>query len=367
MLLFRRTLMREMLYNGAAALLVLTTITATTLLIRAMGKAAVGKVANEAILPVLGFGLLNAIPVLMALAVFIGVILTLVRAFRDSEMVIWFSSGLSPLALIRPVLYCALPMVVAIAVLSLVILPMGAQKRDEYRRWLASQDDASMISPGVFAESRHADRVYFVEALGKGGDLVRNVFMQSLENGRLGIVVASQGYRHVSEDGGRYLVLEKGRRYEGTPGQADFRIVEFERYWARIETYEAEEAKATKPGAMSTLGLLRNPTPANMSEWVWRVGHPLSALILALLAIPLSFVNPRAGRSFNLILALFIYATYNNLIGLSQVWVGQNKIPAAVGLLWVHAAMAAVLVLLFYLRLSVRKPVRGKRVKEAAA
>lgn len=40
---------------------------------------------------------------------------------------------------------------------------------------------------------------------------------------------------------------------------------------------------------------------------------PVSALILAqLMAIPLSYVNPRAGRSANMLIAILIYAIYSN-------------------------------------------------------
>jgi lipopolysaccharide export system permease protein len=353
MSILRRSLMREMLLNGAAALLVLISITATTLLIRAVGRAAVGKWANEAMLPLLGFGVLNALPALISIAVFVGILMTLVRSFRDSEMIVWFSSGLSPLELLRPALLFAAPAVVAIAVCSLAIGPWATHKREEYQRWLASQDEASLIAPGMFAESKRQDRVYFVEAMQETGNVVRNVFMQTMENGRLGIVVATKGYRHETENGDRYLVLEQGRRYEGVPGRPDFRMVEFERYWTRIESY-ATDLRNLRPSTRNTGELLRNPSPENMAEWALRLGYPISALVLAMMAIPLSFVSPRAGRSFNLLLALLVYATYNNLLGLSQAWVGQEKLSLVTAMLAVHGLMAVILVVLFYWRLRVR-------------
>jgi lipopolysaccharide export system permease protein len=355
MILLRRSMMREMLLNGGATILVLITITATTLLIRAFGKAALGEWANEAILPLLGFGVLNSMPVLISISVFVGVLMTLVRGFRDSEMIIWFASGLNPWRLLRPVLLFAVPAVIAIAVLSLSIGPWATKKRDEYRRWLANQDDASLIAPGVFAESKRADKVYFVEALKDTGNVVRNVFIQSVENGRLGIVVAKEGRRQKMKDGDRYLVLEKGRRYEGIPGQADFRMVEFERYWTRIETYETELGNL-QPSTRRTRELLSDPSPQNMAEWVLRIGYPISALILAMMAVPLSFVNPRVGRSFNLILALLLYWTYNNMIGLTQAWVSQSKLSAGASMLAVHGVMALLLLVLFFWRLPVGRP-----------
>ena len=94
--------------------------------------------------------------------------------------------------------------------------------------------------------------------------------------------------------------------------------------------------------------------PAQRAELLWRFSVPLSAIILALLAIPLSFVNPRAGRSANMLLALFTYLVYNNLMTISQAWVASGKISFAVGMIAVHLFMICLLPLLFYRRIAVR-------------
>ena len=74
-------------------------------------------------------------------------------------------------------------------------------------------------------------------------------------------------------------------------------------------------------------------------------------MLLALLAIPLSFVNPRAGRSFNLILALVIYMSYNNLLGFTTSWIGQGRLNMFAGLWLIHGLMMGLLLILFYYRL----------------
>jgi lipopolysaccharide export system permease protein len=112
-------------------------------------------------------------------------------------------------------------------------------------------------------------------------------------------------------------------------------------------------ARAPTTKTTPTSELLRSRTPPNMAELSWRIGLPLSALMLSLLAIPLSFVNPRAGRSMNLVLALLIYATYSNLLSIVQASIAQSRIDLATGLWGVHALMAVVLVLLFYRRVMV--------------
>ena len=119
----------------------------------------------------------------------------------------------------------------------------------------------------------------------------------------------------------------------------------------RIESRGVKAALPTAK-AMSTLELLDNPGPVYRAELVWRIGLPLSALLLALLAIPLSFVNPRAGRSLNLILAILVYMIYNNVLSIAQAWVVQQKIGLAAGMLGVHLMMLVILMALFVRRLT---------------
>jgi lipopolysaccharide export system permease protein len=121
----------------------------------------------------------------------------------------------------------------------------------------------------------------------------------------------------------------------------------------RIESKEAKAARAPTTKSVSTLALLADPEPPNLAELSWRVGLPASALVLAVLAIPLSFVNPRAGRSMNLVLALLVYMVYSNLLSISQAWIAQSRISLATGLWGVHALMLALLLVMFYRRLMV--------------
>src|SRR5882724_8032502 len=110
---------------------------------------------------------------------------------------------------------------------------------------------------------------------------------------------------------------------------------------------------------MSMSALILDKSPGARAELVWRVGLPLSALVLSLLAIPMSFVNPRAGRSLNLMLAALLYMVYTNLLSIFQAWVTQQKIGVFLGMWSVHAVMLAVVAMMFYVRLSVR-PLRGR-------
>jgi lipopolysaccharide export system permease protein len=350
-MIFLRTLLREFANLAVAVFLSLFLIALTTRLIRLLGQAAGGKIPSDAVVAFLGFSALSLLPVLLSLTLFISVLLALNRAWRDSEMVIWFNSGLSLAAWIRPVLLFAAPLILVIALLSFVISPWSAQMSEQYRNRVDSRDDISRVDPGSFGQSRGRNRVFFVESVAGDKSSVQNVFVNTIQHRRTGVMMSERGYTEFMPNGDRFLVLLSGRRYEGTPGEADFRVMEFERYATRIETKEGDEPQATQK-TLSTLALIENPTRPNLGELLWRVGMPLSALILALLAIPMSFVNPRAGRSVNLLFALLTYMVYSNLLSVSQARVAQGKLAFGTGWWLVHGVMLLALLLLFARRMS---------------
>ena len=345
-MIFHRSLLREFANLAVAVFLSLFLIALTTRLIRLLGHAAGGKIPSDAVVAFLGFSALNLLPVLLSLTLFITVLLALTRSWRDSEMVIWFNSGLSLADFMRPVLLFAAPLVFLIAALSLVFSPMAAQMAEQYRSRLDSRDDISRVEPGVFGESRSKERVFFVESIAGDKSSVQNVFLNSMQHRRTGVMVSERGFTEYAPNGDRFLIMLSGRRYEGTPGAADFRLMQFDRYAVRIQAKEGDEPEATHK-SLSTWALVESPTRANLGELLWRIGMPLSALILALLAIPMSFVNPRAGRSVNLLFALLTYMVYSNLLSVSQARVAQGKLAFSTGWWLVHGVMLLVLLALF--------------------
>lgn len=346
MRIFHRSLIREMTATGASALAALSAIMLVSLMVRILGKAAIGDINPEAVFPFIGFGLLNFLPVLLSLALFMAVFLTLTRLWRDSEMVIWAGAGLGPWSWLNPIARFAVPVALIIAGLSLALIPWSAQKKADYERYLSTRDEASSLTPGTFMETAEGRRVIFVESLTREDQRVGNVFIQSTQQGRKGVIVGQDGVISAAGNGDRFLILNRGRRYEGAPGTAEYRIMEFERYGIRLQPGEAD-ANAASARMRPTSVLLREPTDENMAEWVWRIGYPISALLLAALAVPLSHVNPRAGRSMNILLAILIYTIYNNLIGLSEGWVGHGRLGALESMLLIHGGMLLLLLALF--------------------
>ena len=356
-MIFQRATRREFTHAAAGVFVALFAILVTTQLIRLLAEAAQGSIVPEAVVALLGFSAINYIPALLSLSSFVAILLTLSRCYRDSEMVVWFSSGLSLGAWIRPVLVFMFPLVIAIGGLALFVSPWAQTQSAEYRGALNTRKDAGQTTPGAFQESTSGDRVIFVDAVADDESYVKNVFVSSMKNNRVSVTMAATGHQEFAENGDRFVVLDDGRRYEVEPGELEFRILEYGKYAVRVETKESRGIEV-RPSNMPTVDLIQGNQPALKAELLWRIGIPVSAVVLALLAIPLSFVNPRAGRSANMLLALCAYLLYNNLITISQAWVAGGRISFVAGVLGVHLFMFGLLPVLFFRRIAVLSVLR---------
>ncbi|MDO9419923.1 MAG: LPS export ABC transporter permease LptF [Herminiimonas sp.] len=352
-MIFQRALRRDLLNTAGAVFTTLFTITITVMLIRILGQAAGGKVASADVVALIGFSALNYLPIILNLAGFMSVLLVVTRSYQDSEMVVWFASGLSLSRWIKPVLMFSLPIVFMTAMLSLFLTPWSNQQSAVYKERYANREDIARVSPGKFQESSSSNRVFFVEGVAGDATKVRNIFVSSVRNGKTSVVVAKEGTVEVDPNGDKFLVMHQGRRYDGVPTQSDFQLMEFDRYGVLVASKSSALVGDTSARALSTRELLRTRNNFNDGEILWRVSLPLMGVLLMLLAIPLGFVNPRGGRSANLLIALFLFVFYSNMLSYAQATVVQSR--SSLMLAWwpVHLVALLVVVIFFSWRLKV--------------
>ena len=335
-MLYQNKLKNELFFNSLSTILILSGIVVAQRGVVVFRLASKGIIPNDSILTILVFSLLKYLPILLTLTLFLTILLTLSRWFRDSEMMIWFSSGLGLTSFIRPILFFSLPIILLIGFLSLYLSPWATQKSEEYKAGLKNRDELATISPGSFKESKSKDRVFYVEGFGDLGSKVKNVFVQSEQNGKLGIIVSNEGSRVSTNTDDEYIVLKKGKRYEVNHENNHFTEIKFSDYGFLVEKKLPPIIDVNQVEAMPTLLLLLTKGNRELAEFVWRVSLPISGIVLIILAIPLSFINPRSGRSVNIIIAIMIFAIYNNLMGVTQSYINLGKLNPYIGGSIVH-------------------------------
>lgn len=352
-MIFQRALQRELVSTAGAVFTALFTIFITFMLIKILGQAAGGKVASTDVIALIGFAALNNMPNLLILTGFISVLMVVTRCYQDSEMVVWFASGLSLVRWIKPILQFGLPLVLLTAILSFGVTPWANRQSEQFRERFEKREDVAKVSPGKFQESASSDRIFFVEGLSGDVTKVQNVFVSSTDGERTSVIVAKEGTITTNPQGDKFLVMSQGRRYDGVANQVDFQLMEFERYTVRIARQAPQLDSDRSAKAMSTSQLLRIPNGHSMGELMWRISLPCMALLLLLLAVPLGFVNPRAGRSANLIFALLLYVSYSSLVSVMQANVVQNRLPFSLAWWPLHLLIALLIAAMFAWRVNV--------------
>jgi len=345
-MIYQQALRRELTFTTGAVFLVLVTIMMTTLVIRILGFAASGSVSPQDVVVLISLAIASYLAVILTVSLFIAILLVLIRWHRDSEMVVWFSSGLSLKDLYPPILRFAFPFFIAIALLALFVWPWTNYKSTELSQRFKGRDEISMILPGQFIESVKSNRVFFIENIDEKSDEIKNVFVTDISDNKLSVAMAEKGRIQYLEDGTKQVQVENGRRYEGQPSQGNFRILDFDVYKVDVER---KNPQPITPSAkeLSTKELLIERTPGQLGELLWRLGLPLMAFGLVMIAIPLAYVNPRRGNYSAMLMAVFIYLIYSNFLNISQSMVSSSKYSFFVAIWPVHlvACMAAWILL----------------------
>lgn len=342
-MLFHSSLRRELGRSFGATLVVLVTIVMTMILIRTLGQASKGSVNPSEIIMLMGFSVVGYLPVILTMALFISVVGTLSRMYSDSEMVIWFTAGRGLSAFLGPLMRFAWPVLLVIALLSLVAWPWTNQQTQDMRDNYERRGDVDRIAPGQFQESSGGRRVFFIDRDSVDGKTGRNVFISSREKDRESVTSARTGrIETIGQD--RFLVLNRGQRLDTHSKNQDLKVFEFTEYATRVGDAVLFD-RGTTARARSSLTLITDPTPLNQGELAWRIGIALAAINLVVIAVAVASVSPRAGRSGNLLFALFAFMVYLNLINLGQSWISTSRVSAGGFIFALHGSALALALL----------------------
>ena len=340
-MLFHSSIRKELARSFGATLVVLVTVVMTMTLIRTLGEASRGTFDPADVLIIMGYTVLSDLSTILSMSLFIAVLSVLTRMFRDSEMVIWYGSGIGLTSLLKPLFRFAWPILVIILALAFFILPWAFGRIEDLRDKYEKRGDIARIEPGQFQESANGDRVFFIEKNNANKQVGSNVFIATNEQGKETITSAHSGKIEVIGSD-KFLILENGQRLEKSTGTLDMTISEFEIYGARVGADDQSQRTHTPTSSISSLELIQNPSPRNLAELSWRVGLTLAAFNFVIIGLAAAGVNPRVGRSGNLGVAFLAFIAYFNLLVLGKSWIENGQVNLAVYLLALHGGSLAL-------------------------
>ncbi len=336
-----RYIFREIAQSWLAVTMVLLAILLTNQFARVLGDVAKGKLPKDAIFQIIGLTGLQYLTILVPIGLFLSIMLALGRLYRDSEMPAMMACRVGPIDIYRPLSWLLIPLTLAVGWLTMEVAPMALTEIERVGVEARRQADLASIEPGRFTSDSRAGTVVYAENV-VGNGIIEKVFLQRQTDTGIEVVIAERGEQVESDDPNtRFFVLHDGRRYEGVPGTADFRVMEFAEHGIPYRLPDIEDPEL-EPRAMHTADLLASGGTVEQAELHWRIGIPLATLILAVLAVPLSRSQPRQGRYGRLAIGLLVFIIYFNLLSAGKAWLEQEVVPIWIGLWWAHGLMLAV-------------------------
>lgn len=365
-----RYLLRELLASFLAVSAVLLLISIGETVVAVLNRVTKGGIPSDLLFTMIALRAVDSLNVLLPLAVFLGVLLAFGRLYRDSEMAVLSASGLGVRGLLRPLAFFAAPLALLIGLVSFWLAPSAVRLSqnlvDEANRSLL----IAGLEPGRFVPLPGQEGIIYVGEMSADGSKFARMFVESerLEadgTSQIHIITAKDGELYHDTDGGdRYLGLNDGFRVEGTPGQDDFRLLRFERNDMRLPVNDSEDTSDAAKRAAPTRELWSSEELLQQAEWHWRLAPMISALVLALLALPLSRSSPRQPRYGSMIIAVLGYIVYANFLALGRSWMVQGKLSTAAGLWWVYLPTIAIAIWLIWRGQPLR---RARGARKAAA
>lgn len=340
-----RYVVREVVRTCAGVTPVLLIILVGTQFARILSRAAAERLPRDVMFELMGLKTVEYLTVLVPLAVFFSIVLALGRLYRDSEMTVMAACGVGPARLYRPVLLVAGFTAAMLAWLAFDVRPVVAYRSHVVK--IEAQRDlrANLITANRFRSTPDGSLVFYARAAADDGSL-QGVFIQRRRGETVELAVAARGVQRTTADGkGRELILYDGRRFVGVPGTTDLRIVDFEEHGIPVVLPEAD-TRPDDPEMVSTTDLLLSRTPENWAELHWRLAAPISLMILALLAVPLSRSGTRSSRYDRLGYAILVYLIYSNLLGVAYSMVAKDRISPWIGFWWVHVPLVGLAMIL---------------------
>lgn len=352
MIIFRY-LSRELLVTLSAVTGVLLVIVMSGRFVRYLTQAAQGALDPGVLLFIMGYRLPAFLQLILPLGLFLGILLTYGRMYLESEMAALSATGMSQGRLLRYTLGPATFIAAIVAFLTLQLAPAGLA---EVTRILNQQDSLTefdTLVPGRFQKVKEGTRVTYTTELSDDRTVLSGVFISetvATDGGKdhaVSVVVSESGRQQIQPDGNRYLVLNNGYRYDGRPGQMDYRVIQYETYGVLLSR-PSVIAEVTEVEALSTSALLASDELKKRVELQWRFSVPLMVFIVTLLAVPLSKVNPRQGRYLKLLPAVLLYVAYLSTLISVRGAMDHGRSPLIFGLWSVHALFFAIALLVFY-------------------
>ncbi len=309
--------------------------------------AVAGKYEAEALITILQLRLPEFLQLILPFALYLALLLTLSRLYADSEMVVLQTGGLSTFRLLSWVAPACVVVCAVVAWLAIELTPLSNQQLGVFFMEQRARQDFRSVSAGVFSANSRETRVIYAETVSEDRQQLGSVFIwERLTNGREATTWANTGRQSAdAETGSVFLLLDEGRRYEGVPGQADYRTVRYDSLGQRLLD------QSTGNNRVGVTGIPTDELSADgagMAEFHWRIAMPIFTLAAVMIAVALARVRPRASRFSRILPGLLVLLCYYLAMMGNRYALEEDMVPPGFGMWTVHVVMLGFLAWLLH-------------------
>ena len=308
------------------------------------------------LLPLISFNMIRDIPLILSLSLFLAIILTVSKFYKNSEAVVMNSLGLGDkhfMVFMQPVV---LPVSLFILLLTTLVVPWTKTQKNIIMERNNNASEFAFIKQREFQEFKNGEIVFYTSKV-KGADgnaqqQMEEVFVYTLDDGEPIITLAKQAQKYTNpKTHSTYLRLQDGMRYHGFPSEANKKILNFDSYDLQIIDGEVRsDGGSTKEESQGMIDLLYSDNPKDVAEFQWRLSQPLSIFILSFLGVLLGKTSHRGGKNLGVLFGVAAFIIYNNALLMARSSLESGEISALVGLWWVHLLMFGFIFLLYIYR-----------------
>jgi lipopolysaccharide export system permease protein len=291
---------------------------------------------------------LLSLEVLIPTTLYLAVLFTLGRLYRESEMAALAAAGVGESRILAIALKLGVLAGAVVLLLSMYGRPWAYAKTYALEQAQTDGLDLTSIPAGTFVKLGDDGYVLFAREVDISAERLRHVFVQ-VDQPRGSQIIHASSARMLPRDahGSRAVEFFNGHAYlldRNGPRDINMRFDTFLYHFPEEERIGRFRRKAIDTGALG-----RSNQPKDIAEYQWRLTTPVATILLALLAVPLGRANPRQSRVISFVVAMLAYVLMFSLSGFVRTGIEDGAIPARPGLLLAYLPIAILLCVLLAL------------------
>ena len=294
-----------------------------------------GQVPAGMMLSQLLFTLLSATPIILPLALMLGIMLAVGRLYRDSEMPVLHAAGAGPKRFLRPLTDVVLPILLIVGSVSTWLGPWANAESAKMVSAASRNLVVAGLQPGQFTALPGNKGVVFVGATNDEGSELSDIFVYRQNDKRMDITTAPNAKVVIDDKGRRFISLENGFEVEGArDGSKNYRLLRYQQNDVLMPEGESKY-DPNNPEYRPFSTLIGDKDPKAQAQFHFRLAPIFLTLAFSLLAFPLARSTPRGARYSRVLVGFLLYMVAFDLMLLSRNWIEDGKIPGGLGMWWI--------------------------------